>query len=102
MGARDGRQHGEERLLEYHARATPAEVAKAEVAVLARQRVEGQFPSHRTTRTHRGRNGIGSSAAACGMAHRLSPLLLPRDCAYRGVQTVKGSAEACGSLIQRT
>lgn len=102
MGARDGRQHGEERRFEYHAKAMPAEVAKAEVAVLARQRVEGRFPSHRTTRIHRGRSGVGSSAAACGMAHRLSRLVLPRDCACRGVQTLKGSAAACGSLIQRT
>ena len=45
MGARDGRQFGAERLLEYHAQAMPAEVAKAEVAGLARQRFEGQFPS---------------------------------------------------------
>lgn len=45
MGARDGRQLEAERLIEYHAQAMPAEVAKAEVAVLARQRVEGQFPS---------------------------------------------------------
>ena len=45
MGARDGRQLEAERLLEYYLQAMPAEVAKAEVAGLARQRVEWQFPS---------------------------------------------------------
>ena len=71
MGVRDGRQFGAGRLLQYHAQAMAAEVAKDEVAGLARQRVERQFPSQRTVRIHTGRNGIGSSAAARGMAHRL-------------------------------
>ena len=40
MGARDGRQLAEERLLANYAQAMPAEVAKAEVVALARQRFE--------------------------------------------------------------
>ena len=69
MGARDGRQLAEERLLEYRAQAPPAE---AEVAVLARERDGAEFRSHRTTCIHMDRNGIGSSTTARVIAHRPS------------------------------
>ena len=95
MGARDGRQLGAERLLEYRAQAMPAEVGKAEESVLAQQRVDGQFPRIAVrASTSRATGPDRQSRLASWHIDHLCPVL-PRDC---DMPRRLGIDEICGGV----